>query len=203
MNSFDPFGEVDLEEVKGNIRREAMRDLNTQGRTVAANIQFRVSGSTYSMVREVLDSLPGLTRSGDSYEVPMSTQPEPPPVEAPSKPPAKAKAAEPPSREARRPRNQNEHFWCIMNIRGLSAVERTVAFYLHGLCYVDGGEREATKEYLAYKSEISQRSVVAATKKLVAIGLFDRLDNGKGGRNKQNRAKYRPMVPGWWTGNAA
>lgn len=106
-----------------------------------------------------------------------------------------------PGRSTRRPASQNEHFWCILNIRGLTAVERIVAVYLHGLCYVDGGEREATKEYLSYKSEVSQRSVAAATKKLVSLGLFDRLDNGKGGRNKQNRARYRPMVPGWWTGN--
>lgn len=124
-----------------------------------------------------------------------------PVVRAPSKPaaPATAKpAAKNGGREVRKPTTQNEHLWCLVNIRGLSPAERAIAFTLHALCYVSGGRREAAEDYLAKKVEVSDRTVRTATKRLVALGLFDRLDNKKGGRGGRGRATYRPMVPTWW-----
>lgn len=49
-------------------------------------------------------------------------------------------------REVRAPKTQNEHLWCIVNMKELIHAERSTAFTLHALCYVNGGEREAAKE---------------------------------------------------------
>lgn len=101
-------------------------------------------------------------------------------------------------REVRYPQGQNEHLWCIAKIRGLTATERAVAYTLHVYCYVNGGSREMTGQYLADRVETGRKAAVDAANKLVRLGLFDRLDNGKGGRSGKGKAVYRPMVPGWW-----
>lgn len=100
--------------------------------------------------------------------------------------------------ERREPVTQNEHLWCIVKYRGLSPAERAVAYALHAYCYVtEDHTREAAEWWLADKAEVGRSTVRVASKRLVALGLFDRLDDGRGGHDKTNRAVYRPMVPAW------
>ena len=111
-----------------------------------------------------------------------------------------------PVKPRRAPHSQNEHLWCIINLRGLSAHERLLAHTLHALCYVGSGAAEkpepierASSEYLARKCEMGRRTVCSAVQKLVEVGLFNRLDSRRGGfEGIVSAATYRPMVPEWW-----
>lgn len=107
-----------------------------------------------------------------------------------------------PSRSVREPKTQNEHYWAIMKMqRKLTASDAVVAHTLHGLIYVEGkGKREVCAETLAKWAGIGVSTAIAASDRVVKLGLYNRLDNRKGGRGGRGKATYRPMVPTWLDG---
>lgn len=148
----------------------------------------------------------------------QAPKPELRPVEEVSKPElrpvekfvrAELPSAEPPAK-SRVPRpkwpvvdpvSQNDHGKCLSSLSGLSATDRWVAHTLAKLCYMGrqpGNKREATAQYLADQAKVPLSAARRSADRSVLVGLFQRLDNGRGGTHGKNPATYVPKVPAWW-----
>lgn len=108
----------------------------------------------------------------------------------------------------RDPKTQNEHHQKSFYDFRLTLAERICAAASHDLCYAQkdrdnylSPSREIASSYLALKAGVSERCAQDAMTRLVKMGYFVRLDNGKGGRAKRSPqgrgygATYRPVVP--------
>lgn len=96
----------------------------------------------------------------------------------------------------REPDTQNQHMKCIRKLHTLSHAEFRVAVELHYVAYINGGKAVCARGYIAKATGVTNSNRV--TRRLVEVGLFRRLDNGKGGRGGGNSAAYVPTVPEWW-----
>ena len=142
---------------------------------------------------------------------------EPPKVEVPATPQKAMQAITAPSNgrskksavpicgvATREPRDQNEHTMALVNCHQIGGSAMHVAMVANveiGLAAYKAGkpfhrtERELTPEYIADKCGLSVNAARTAMANATKLGFLVRTDNGKGGRGKTNRAKYRPSLP--------
>lgn len=92
---------------------------------------------------------------------------------------------------------QNNHAWRMRS--DLDAYDFGVAMQLHMFCYApkNHGKAQMALSRLADECKLSEDAVKPRLKRLVERGWFIRVDNGKGGRNKNNVATYKASMPAW------
>lgn len=117
--------------------------------------------------------------------------------------PAPKQSAPRPKVQTRPPDSQNEHDRCYSTLPDLTVSDRWLAHTMAKLCYMQESppsdyRREMTPEYLAIRARMPLGTVRDSTRRLVKQGLFERVDNGRGGRNHSNRATYKPTLPKHW-----
>jgi hypothetical protein len=131
---------------------------------------------------------------------PLSTaQPTEPPAEHQRQPETEPPADQPESElpATRQPKHQNEHLWTLKRDSRFTPAEKWVGTIAALLSYAENegyGDRDLAPEYLAKHTGVTERKARDTMAKLVRLGYFQRLDNGKGG-GRRNRAKYVPTVP--------
>lgn len=106
----------------------------------------------------------------------------------------------------RSPGSQAEHMKAIRESHPLKKNARLVAFEAHVQLGITSAvenqpfptvKRELTSSYLAMLTGLSDKAVRLAMAEVVRLGFLRRIDNGKGGRNKANKATYMAVVPEW------
>lgn len=106
----------------------------------------------------------------------------------------------------RAPESQAEHMAAIRGSHPLKKNARLVAFEAHVQLGITSAvenrpfptvKRELTSSYLAMLTGLSDKAVRLAMAEVVRLGFLRRIDNGKGGRNKANKATYMAVVPEW------